>query len=113
MTTSDILDRTAGALTASSVFGPPQHHDGITVIPAAAVRGGGGGGGGSDDNDESGEGGGFGLAARPAGAIVIDGDNVTWKTPPIDLTRIIIGGQIVVVAFFLFRWLTERARAGA
>jgi uncharacterized spore protein YtfJ len=121
MSTNDILDRTANAMAATTVFGPAHDHNGITVIPAAAVRGGGGGGGGTRNNrhDEdsattkrdSGEGGGFGLTARPAGVIVINGDDVTWKAPPLDLTRIIIAGNLVAVAYFLFSWLTARANS--
>jgi len=116
MTTNDILDRTTSAMAATTVFGQPQGHDGVTVIPAATVRGGGGGGGGThNDNEDSGEGsdtgegGGFGFTARPAGAIVINGDKVTWKAPPVDITRIIIGGQLVAIAYFVFAWLTARA----
>lgn len=122
MTTNEILDRTARALGGVTVFGEPQTSDGVTVIPAAVVRGGGGGGGGTqrvagtDADGETavgeGEGGGFGLSARPAGALIIDGHEVRWKMP-LDLTRIIIGGQLVVVAYFFFTWLTERARARA
>lgn len=121
MTTNDILDRTAKAMAATTVFGPASEHNGVTVIPAAAVRGGGGGGGGTrigdnnhgndHSNDDSGEGGGFGFTARPVGAIVINGDKVTWKAPPLDLTRIIIAGNIVAVAYFVFAWLSARAQA--
>ncbi|MGI9611508.1 MAG: spore germination protein GerW family protein [Acidimicrobiales bacterium] len=123
MSTNDILDRTASALAATTVFGKPHEHNGITVIPTATIRGGGGGGGGTrqntDDTDttdktdktdnETGEGGGFGFAARPAGVIIVDGDTVSWKAPPVDLTRIIIAGNLVAVAYFLFTWLTARA----
>lgn len=115
MSTNDILDRTARAMAATTVFGPAHQHDGITVIPAATVRGGGGGGGGTrndvttETGADTGEGGGFGLTARPAGAIVINGDKVIWKAPSLDLTRIIIAGHAVAVAYFLFAWLTARA----
>ena len=53
------------------VFAEPYERNGTTVIAAAKVRGGGGGGGGHDKDAQEGEGGGFGLAARPAGAYVI------------------------------------------
>ncbi|MGI9598271.1 MAG: spore germination protein GerW family protein [Acidimicrobiales bacterium] len=116
MSTNDILDRTANAMAATTVFGPAHEHNGVTVIPAATVRGGGGGGGGTrtsdaDEPGDTGEGGGFGLTARPAGAIVINGDTVTWKAPPVDLTRIFIAGHIVAVAYFVFAWLTARSQA--
>jgi hypothetical protein len=54
------------------------------------VRGGGGGGGGEEG------GAGFGLSAKPAGAYVIRGTEVTWK-PAIDVNRIVIGSQIVAI----------------
>ena len=64
------------AMTVSRVFGEPVERDGVTVIPTAVLRGGAGGGGGTDpETGEEGEGGGFGVIARPAGVHVIrDGD---------------------------------------
>jgi uncharacterized spore protein YtfJ len=117
MTTKDILDRASGVLGPDRVYGTPYTSDGITVIPAVSVRGGGGGGGGTTLDDsgqpsESGDGGGFGVSARPAGVVVIDGDQVRWKVP-FDLNRAIAGGQLVGVAFFAFMWLTERSKARA
>jgi uncharacterized spore protein YtfJ len=109
MGTNEILDRTSRVLTAERVFAPASVQNGITVIPAAHVRGGGGAGGGKLQ-DEEGEGGGFGVSASPAGAIVIDGHNVKWKVP-FDLNRVILGGQVVGIAFFFFHWLTERSKA--
>lgn len=111
MTTNDILDRTASVLGAERVFAPPHTEDGITVIPAAKVRGGGGGGGGAH-GDDTGDGGGFGVVAHPAGALLIQGDKVRWKMP-FDLNKVIVGGQLVGVSYFLFAWLTERSKARA
>ena len=110
MTTNEILDRTSNVLTAERVFGRAETYDGITVIPAATVRGGGGGGGGTGQNEEEGEGAGFGMYANPAGAIVIDGHDVRWKVP-FDLNKVILGGQIVGISYFVFAWLTERSKA--
>jgi uncharacterized spore protein YtfJ len=119
MTTKDILDRAWGVFGPERVYGTPYTSDGITVIPAASVRGGGGGGGGTTLDDsgqqiESGDGGGFGIIARPAGVLLIDGDKVRWKVP-FDLNRVVAGGQLVGVAFFAFMWLIERSkgRSGA
>jgi uncharacterized spore protein YtfJ len=109
MGTNEILDRTSSVLTAERVFAPASVQDGITVIPAAHVRGGGGAGGGKLQ-DEEGEGGGFGVSASPAGAIVIDGHDVKWKVP-FDLNRVILGGQVVGISYFVFQWLTERSKA--
>jgi uncharacterized spore protein YtfJ len=117
MTTKDILDRASGVLGPDRVYGTPYISGGITVIPAVSVRGGGGGGGGTrlddaDQQSESGDGGGFGVMARPAGVLLIDGDKVRWKVP-FDLNRAIAGGQLVGVAFFGFMWLIERSKARA
>jgi uncharacterized spore protein YtfJ len=59
------------AITVKRVFAEPYEKEGVTVITAASLAGGGGGGGGGgghDDRGQEGEGGGFGLSARPAGA---------------------------------------------
>jgi len=112
MTGKEILDRTLKAMTASTVFGTPHTQGDITVIPAATVRGGGGGGVGSRNGEENGEGAGFWLHAHPAGALTITGDKVAWKVP-FDLNKVILGGQVVGVAYFVFAWLTERSKARA
>jgi uncharacterized spore protein YtfJ len=117
MTTKDILDRASSVFGPDRVYGTPYISDGITVIPAVSIRGGGGGGGGTMPGDsgqqsESGDGGGFGVMARPAGVLLIDGDKVRWKVP-FDLNRVIAGGQLVGVAFFGFMWLIERSKARA
>jgi uncharacterized spore protein YtfJ len=80
-------------LTVKRVFGEPFQKNGVTVIPAASVVGGGGGGQGENPEDSGvsrGSGTGFGLAARPAGAYVIRGDEVRWQ-PAIDVNRIMVG----------------------
>jgi uncharacterized spore protein YtfJ len=117
MTTKDILDRASRLLGPDRVYGTPYTSEGITVIPAASVRGCGGGGAGTTLDDsgqqsESGDGGGFGISARPAGVLLIDGDTVRWKVP-FDLNRVVAGGQLVGVAFFGFMWLIERSKARA
>jgi len=72
----------------------------VTVVPAAVVSGGGGGGRGEQEGGQRGDGGGFGLHARPVGAYVIRGDEVSWE-PAMDLNRTILVGQIVAVAALL------------
>ena len=71
------------AITVKRVFGEPYQENGVTVIPAAKVMGGGGGGEGETTTEGSapgkGSGSGFGLAARPAGAYVIRGNEVRWE----------------------------------
>jgi hypothetical protein len=87
----ELLAGARGALGARHEYGEPYEHDGVTVIPASAVRGGGGSG---SDAKGGGTGGGFGMTARPAGAWVIKGDEVTWKAA-VDPTRIVVGLELV------------------
>lgn len=78
------------------VFGEPIERDGVTYLPVAKVRGGGGGGGDSEGNG----GAGFGMTATPAGLYVIRNGSATWQ-PALDLNRIILGGQVVVIVALL------------
>ncbi|HEU4942562.1 MAG TPA: hypothetical protein VFT18_04805 [Gaiellaceae bacterium] len=96
----ELLEGARDAMSASRVYGDPIEHEGVTVVPAATVAGGGGGGGDGEQNG----GGGFGLRAKPAGAYVIRGQEVTW-VPAIDVGRI-VGyslGALVLLAFALRR----------
>jgi uncharacterized spore protein YtfJ len=88
------------ALTVRRVFGEPYERGGVTVVPAAVLRGGVGGGAGTDEKGQQGEGGGFGLTARPAGAYVIKDGEVRWR-PAFDLNRTIGIVGAVVVAWLL------------
>ena len=90
------------AITVKRVYGEPYERNGVAVIPAAAVQGGGGGGGGGggDADGQSGSGGGFALRARPVGAYVIRGEQVSWE-PAMDLNRVILGGQLLALATLL------------
>jgi uncharacterized spore protein YtfJ len=67
------------AITVSRVFADPYQKNGVTIIAAATVAGGTGGGGGHDERGQEGEGGGFGVSARPAGAYVIKDGTVRWR----------------------------------
>jgi uncharacterized spore protein YtfJ len=130
MQVEDILDQAREALTVRRVFGEPIERDGVTIIPVANVMGGGGGGWGegpwpppgateatattnplgaeaaatADDprigSSGSGSGVGFGVRATPAGAYVIKDGAVRWE-PAMDLTRVAIMGQVVVIVFLL------------
>lgn len=89
------------AVTVKRVFGDPVEKNGVTVIPAAKVMGGGGGGAGeSPEGGGQGSGSGFGMAAKPAGAYVIRGDEVTW-TPAVDVNRIIAGAFVIAALALL------------
>ena len=89
------------AITVKRVYGEPYERNGVVVIPAAAVQGGvAGGGGGGEADGQSGSGGGFALRARPVGAYVIRGEQVSWE-PAMDLNRVILGGQLLALATLL------------
>lgn len=108
----ETVERVRGALTVRRVFGEPYERDGVTVIPAAIVRGAAGGGGGGDTEGNGGVGTGFGLSARPVGAFVVRDGEVTWR-PAVDVTRVVVGAQVVAVVGFLALRSIARARARA
>jgi uncharacterized spore protein YtfJ len=114
MEVQEVIGQARDALTVKRVFGEPYEKNGVTMIPVAKVQGGAGGGGGEGPEGQGkGSGGGFGISARPAGAFLIRGDEMTWK-PTIDITRIALGGQIVaIVALLTIRSILKaRAKAG-
>jgi len=90
----ELISQISDAMQVRRVFGEPYQQNGVIIIPVAAVRGGWGGGGGQRENQEAGWGGGGGLTARPVGAFVIAGDQVSWR-PALDVDRMILVGQIV------------------
>jgi uncharacterized spore protein YtfJ len=111
METQDVIVQARDALTVKRVFGDPYEKDGVTVIPAARVQGGAGAGGGEDPEGQArGSGGGFGMTARPVGAFVIRDGELSWR-PAVDVNRIVLGGQLVVVAALLTVRAIIRARA--
>ena len=106
MKLEDFVTTASDAMTVRRVFGEPVMQDGMQVIPAASVWGGGGGGGGHDQRGQEGEGGGFGLHARPAGAYVMKDGTVRWA-PAVDVNLIIsMSGAVMLV------WTLSRGRAG-
>ena len=99
------------AITVRRVFGEPYVKNGVTLIPAAHVQGGAGGGSGEGPGGEGrGGGAGFGLSAKPVGAYVIRGDDVSWR-PAVDVTRVILGAQLVALAALLVARSIVRSRA--
>jgi uncharacterized spore protein YtfJ len=113
MEVQDVIARARDAITVKRVFGEPYEHDGVTVIPAARVGGGAGGGSGEDaERQGKGAGSGFGMAARPVGAYVLRDGELTWR-PAVDVTRIVIGGQVVAVVALLTLRAIVKARARA
>ena len=110
MKVNEVLSNARDAITVKRVFGEPYEKDGLTVIPAAVVGGGAGGGTGHDDKGQEGEGGGFGVSGRPAGAYVIQDGQVSWR-PAVDPNRIVVMVGLAVIAFLLSRPRLARARA--
>ena len=108
-----VLDdvRDSFTLAGQQVFGEPVRKDGLTVIPVARVSGGGGGGGAKGFPETAAPGGaGVALDARPAGAFVIKGDDVTWM-PAFDLNRAIAGGVALAIIGVLSWRSVARAQA--
>ena len=102
MTLDSLINPVKDALTVRRVFAEPYERDGATVILAASVAGGGGGGSGHDDEGQEGEGGGFGVQARPAGAYVIRDGDVSWR-PAVDANKLIGAVTLVVVVLAVAR----------
>lgn len=115
-----VLEEAKNVFTVNRVVGEPFEKNGVTLIPVASI-GGGGGGGTGNSKDGEGTGGGMGLSVRPLGVYVIKGDSVRW-VPSVDVTRVILGGQLVAVVAMLairsivrsrsrrakFHWLAKR-----
>ena len=112
MKLDQLMTTARDAITVKRVYSEPYEQGGVTVITAAAVAGGGGGGGGHDERGQEGEGGGFGLSARPAGAYVIKEGKVSWR-PAVDVNRLFGALGAVAIAYLLTRAVVERARAKA
>jgi uncharacterized spore protein YtfJ len=102
MKVSEVISTARDSLTVKRVYGDPYEKDGVTFIPAASVSGGAGGGTGHDDKGQEGEGGGFGISARPVGAYVIKDGEVSWR-PALDVNRIVAAVGLAVIIFLLSR----------
>lgn len=111
MDVQSVMAQARDAITVKRVFGEPYQAEGVTVIPAAKVIGGAGGGEGERPNEqEKGAGNGFGVVARPVGAYLIRGGQVSWR-PAIDVNRIVLGGQVVMAIALLTIRTIVKARA--
>ena len=110
MKAQELMGQVNDALQARRIFGDPYQKNGLTIIPVATVRGGWGGGGGQTAGDQEGQGwgGGGGVTARPVGAFVVKGDEVTWQ-PTVDVNRIVLVGQLVAIAAIVTVGMTIRA----
>lgn len=111
----EVLDRASDSMHVTRVFGEPIERDGALIIPVATVLGGGGGGGGVNArSQDSGEGGGFGVAARPTGVYVVKDGDAIWR-PSVDLNRLVawIGAIVVSLVFARSRVLKAQAKRGS
>jgi uncharacterized spore protein YtfJ len=113
MEIEDVITQARDALTVKRVFGDPYQQNGVTIIPAARVRGGAGGGRGEGAEGEGkGSGSGFSITAHPVGAFIISEGELRWR-PAVDVNRIILGGQVVMVVALLTARAIVKARAKA
>ena len=110
MDVQEILSSARNTLTTKTVYAEPYEKEGLTVIPAARVAGGGGGGSGQDDEGQTGDGGGFGMMARPAGAYIIKDGKVHWQ-PAVDVNRIVMTVGAVIVTALITRAISAPWRA--
>ena len=111
MQVQDVISQARDALTVKRVFGEPYEKDGVTIIPAARVQGGAGGGSGEDPQGQgTGSGSGFGMTARPVGAFVVRDGDLSWR-PAVDINRIILGGQVVLIVALLTIRAAIKARS--
>ena len=103
-------------LSVRRAFGTPVVSGDVTLVPVARIVGGAGYGDGDGEwrpvgeqeqgsSAGSGSGGGFGVRVTPVGVYAVRGVEVTWQ-PALDLTRVILGGQLVGL---LAVWLVTRA----
>jgi uncharacterized spore protein YtfJ len=111
MDVQEILSSAKSTLTTRTVYADPYEKDGLTIIPAAKVAGGGGGGSGQEEGGQSGDGGGFGMTAKPVGVFIIDGGKVRWQ-PAVDVNRLAMVVGTVIVTAVIARALTTPWRRG-
>jgi uncharacterized spore protein YtfJ len=108
----ELMATAKDTLTVGRVYGEPYERDGVTVIPAATVAGGGGGGTGRDPEGQEGEGGGFGMNAKPAGVYVLDAGTVRWR-PAVDVNRLVGTVAAVLIMAMITRVRLVRLRSRA
>ena len=104
------VERARDVVSVQRVFGDPVEADGAIVVPAAYVWGGGGGGTGVEADGREGNGGGFGLHARPAGALVIRDGDARWEPASDPERRVVVGAVVAIVGILAARSLLRRRR---
>ena len=130
MDAENLLARVSDNLSVRRAFGAAYEKDGMLIIPVALVAGGGGGGtsrsrqrnsaAGPDalaapdatpqESEPADAGGGFGGLVLPAGAYVVQGDQVRW-VPAVDVTIVVLAS--LSLARVLARvWSRRRGNRG-
>ncbi|MGB9373106.1 MAG: spore germination protein GerW family protein [Jiangellales bacterium] len=107
MDVARMLEVARDQMTVGRVFGDPIEKDGVTLVPVAMVMGGVGGGEGSSEQHDQGEGGGYGILARPLGVYVIGGDTVRFK-PVINADRVLTSAAVLAAGVLVARALGRR-----
>jgi uncharacterized spore protein YtfJ len=104
---NELLERIAQTVgqnaQASTIFGKPVEHEGVTVVPVAKARFGFGGGGGSGTREEgegSGRGGGGGVAVSPIGYIELREGTSEFKRiwTPRDVLPLFAAASLALIA---------------
>ena len=111
MDIDELVGTARESMTVRRVYGETVERDGVAVIPVATVYGGLGAGTGTDERGQQGEGGGFGMLARPAGVFVVSGGKVSW-VPAVDVNKLLALVAIVVLSGLRLRGRTVRRRSG-
>ena len=96
----EFIERARDVFSVRRVYGDPIEVGDLVVVPAATVSGGSGGGGGLEADGRQGSGAGFGVHARPAGALVIRDGDARWE-PAHDPERRLVAGTVVAVVGIL------------
>jgi len=105
----EFVERARDVVSVRRVYGEPVEQDGAIVVPAATVFGGGGGGTGIDTDGREGNGGGFGVYARPAGALIIRDGDVRWEPAVNPERRVIAAAVVATVGMLAFRSVVRSA----
>jgi uncharacterized spore protein YtfJ len=110
MDIDELVSTARDSMSVRRVYGETVERDGVAVIPVATVAGGLGAGTGSDPRGQQGEGGGFGMTARPSGVFVVSDGQVSW-VPAVDVNKLLALLTVVTVVGMLLRARRARLRS--
>ena len=126
MDAENLLARVSDNLSVRRAFGAAYEKDGMLIIPVAMVAGGGGGGTSRprqrnsaarpdtlavpdavpQESEPADAGGGFGGLVLPAGAYVVQGDQVRW-VPAVNPTLVVMA-SLSLVRMLTSAWVRSR-----